>query len=145
MIIAELKTSDYDDWLPLWRANMEQQVSDDVTALTWKRICDTGFPIGGLGARMEDGGKLCGICHFIIHPTTGNSKFICYMQDLYVDPSARRKGVARALIMNLAAMGKLYDWARIYWLAEAKNEEAQRLYRTLGLKLDFTLHVLPIA
>ena len=95
MLITELKPSDYDSWLPLWQANMEGMVSNAVTSQTWDRICDIGFPIGGLGARLGEGQPLCGICHFIVHPTTGNSKFVCYLQDLYVDPSARRRGVAR--------------------------------------------------
>jgi hypothetical protein len=33
---------------------------------------------------------------------------------------------------------------RLYWLAEAKNGEAQALYRHLGAKLDFSLYVLPL-
>jgi ribosomal protein S18 acetylase RimI-like enzyme len=69
---------------------------------------------------------------------------IAYMQDLYVHPDHRRKGIARKLVTYLAALGTAQGWARIYWLAEGKNEAAQRLYETLGLKLDFTLHVLPL-
>ena len=75
---------------------------------------------------------------------TGHLKPVCYMQDLFVNPDHRRKGVGRQLVTALAAVGTHEGWARMYWLAEAQNAEAQMLYRTLGLKLDFTLHVLPL-
>ncbi len=144
MIVSALEPADYDQWLPLWRANMEHSVSDEVTAGTWRRICDPGFPIGGLCARFEEGGPIAGICHFILHPTTGSLKQVCYMQDLYVEPPCRNKGVARTLVTFLAAMGATQHWGRIYWLAEAQNMAAQRLYQSLGLKLNFTLHVMPL-
>jgi GNAT superfamily N-acetyltransferase len=144
VIITALQDTDYAQWLPLWHANMEHSVSDEVTTETWRRICDPEFPIGGLAARLNQDDPLCGICHFILHPTTGNIKPVCYMQDLYIDPAARRKGVAKALVNQLALIGKTEGWARIYWLAEAGNEAAQQLYKSLGLKLDFTLHVLPV-
>lgn len=143
-LIDSLKPADYTSWLPLWLANMEHSVSDEVTAETWRRICDPESVVGGLCARDAEDGPITGICHFILHPTTGNLKPVCYMQDLYIDPAFRRKGIARKLVAYLAAMGKVEQWARIYWLAEARNEAAQNLYRSLGLKLDFTLHVLPL-
>ena len=49
-----------------------------------------------------------------------------------------------ALVEKLIAHGKGERWARIYWLAEQKNPEAQALYNKLGVKLDFSLHVLPL-
>lgn len=66
------------------------------------------------------------------------------MQDLYINPAQRRRGLARGLVMALAGLGAAQGWARIYWLAEAENEAAQTLYKSLGYKLNFTLHVLPI-
>lgn len=144
MLITPLLANDYTEWLPLWLANMEHQVENQVTATTWARICDPDSMVGGLGARLHAKGPLVAICHYILHPTTGNIKLVCYMQDLYVDVDARRQGVAQALVQELAAMGKREHWARLYWLAESKNEAAQQLYQSLGLKLDFTLHVLPV-
>jgi GNAT superfamily N-acetyltransferase len=144
VIVSALGEPDYDQWLPLWQANMEHSVSDDVTAETWRRICDPDYPIGGLCVRLEKDGPARGICHFILHPTTGHMKPVCCMQDLYVDPAFRKRGLARSLVTALAAMGATQRWARIYWLAESGNESAQRLYASLGLKLDFTLHVVPL-
>lgn len=142
--ITPLSPADYTEWLPLWQANTEHSVSDDVTAQTWDRINSKESGIGGLCARESQTGPIAGICHYILHPTTGNLNPVCYMQDLYITPDFRRKGLARALVTHLAQIGGAEKWARLYWLAEGKNEAAQHLYRSLGLKLDFTLHVLPL-
>ncbi len=152
--IAELQPADFPDWLPLWDGNNQGQKNEAVTTETWARLTGADWQVYGLGAwiipsppRGEgqgEGAILAGILHYVIHPTTGNVKQVCYMQDLYVDPALRRQGIARALLDELARKGRREDWARIYWLAEESNEAAQTLYKTLGVKLDFSLHVLPL-
>lgn len=144
MIVTPLTHADYDQWLPLWEANNEGKCPPDVTKETWRRLCNKNEPVWGLAAR-DDSGKVMGITHYILHPTTGQIAPVCYMQDVFVDPAFRRQGIAREMILTLATMGKDKGFARMYWLAEGKNEAAQNLYKTLGTKLDFSLHVLPLS
>lgn len=87
---------------------------------------------------------MAGLVHYILHPVTGHIAPVCYMQDLFVDQRFRQRGIGRALVERLAQEGRRQKWARLYWLAESANEQAQALYRDLGLKLDFTFHVLPL-
>ena len=141
MIIRPFEKSDYKQWLPLWNANGHNQVTQDVTNQTWQRLCDPNAPVNGYGAFID--GQLAGIMHYILHPITGDLNPACYMQDLYTAEDMRRKGIARALVERLGLEGKDQGWARIYWLAEANNEPVQNLYKTLGIKLNFTFHVLP--
>ncbi len=140
-MIRPLQKSDYDVWLPLWQANCEGKISDEVTAETWRRICNPKEHVFGLGAFEDD--ILIGILHYILHPTTGQVEPVCYMQDLYVHEDHRRKGIARRMVWELAETGKSQSWARIYWLADKNNEAAQNLYKTLGIPIDFSLHILP--
>lgn len=116
---------------------------EKVTSETWTRLIDPDFPIHGLIAEKDS--RLIGLLHYVIHPTTGSIKPVCYMQDVYVDPAHRRKGIARKLIKHLSDTAKSHKkWARMYWLAESHNEAAQTLYQTLGVKMDFTLHMLKV-
>jgi len=142
-MIRPLDPSDYESWLPLWTRNCLNRIGDDVTAQTWARICDPGSAVKGLAAHRD--GRMAGILHYIVHPTTGSLFPACYMQDVFVDEAFRRQGVAKALILALTEIGRKERWARLYWVADAKNTAAQTLYKTLGIRLDFTLHVLPLA
>ena len=50
------------------------------------------------------------------------------MNDLYVEPAARGKGVGRALIEASAAVGRERGASRLEWMTAPSNETAQRLY-----------------
>ena len=142
LVVDDIKPEDHDAWLKLWDANNLGQKNDAIAKVTWHRLLNPASPVGGLLARAD--GKPIGLVHYILHPVTGHVEPVAYMQDLYVDPAFRRRGIGRALVEKLAATGKGERWARIYWLAEQKNPEAQALYNKLGVKLDFSLHVLPL-
>jgi ribosomal protein S18 acetylase RimI-like enzyme len=142
LTIRPLHTGDYQNWLPLWNGNNDGHYDAIVTDETWRRLNDPDFPVFGLCAELD--GAMAGLVHYVLHPTTGNLKLICYMQDVYVSPEFRQRGIARALVTDLAARALKQGWARVYWLADTQNTAAQNLYKNLGVKLDFTLHVLPI-
>lgn len=141
--IRPFNLQDFPAWLSLWNGNNDGVRNEVVTTETWARLIDPAFPVYGLGAEVN--GALVGLVHYVLHPTTGSIAMAAYMQDLYVDPAHRRTGIARALVEELAKIAGREKWSRLYWLAEGKNEAAQNLYKTLhktlGVKLDFTLHV----
>ena len=101
--IRALRHDDYDQWLALWNANNQGHINEEITAVTWQRLMDND-QVRGLVAVDND--TLCGLVHFILHPVTGHIKPVCYMQDVFVDPIHRRKGIGRQLVMALAALGK---------------------------------------
>ena len=142
MNIRSLHGRDEDQWRSLWHENMQNQASEALTETTWTRICSPDSPVYGLGA--WSGETLTGILHYVLHPTTGSLHHVCYMQDVYVAPAHRRKGIAKAMINELAQVGRQKGWERIYWIVEQNNQEAQNLYEGLGVKLDFSFHVLPL-
>ena len=139
--LRSLERKDHDQWLPLWQANCLHQISDEVTAETWRRLTNPKENVYGLGV-FDDNDKLLGFLHYILHPTTGFTAYACYMQDLYIDEAFRRQGYAKRLIWELHALGKAKKWSRIYWFAENNNIATQNLYKTLGIKIDFSLHML---
>lgn len=140
--IRPLEPGDYAEWLPLWDANNLGQVNAPLTQNTWQRLSDPAdHQVNGMAA--VEGGHVIGIMHYILHPTTGSLHPACYMQDLFVMPAHRGKGIARQLVMALEKQGKAEKWARIYWVADNTNEAAQALYRSLGIRLNFSFHVLP--
>ena len=83
---------DFAEWLPLWDANNLGQRDDAVTQETWRRILAEDEPVYGICA--EQNGSLLGIAHYILHPTTGHLKPVCYLQDVFVLPEQRGRGRA---------------------------------------------------
>lgn len=139
--IRALQQNDFPNWLPLWDANNMGRKNENLTTETWSRLMSDDAPVYGLCAIKQ--GDLAGILHYILHPITGSIDPACYMQDLFVDENHRKKGLARKMVQELTKIGRTEKWARIYWLAEADNTAAQALYKNLGVKLNFTLHVFP--
>lgn len=140
--IRPLMEDDFDHWLPLWDANNLGEVNKELTAETWRRLNDSNFPIFGLCAHEE--GKIIGILHYVVHPTTGNIKMIAYMQDLFIPEYHRRKGIGKALVQELATIGMKERWARIYWLTDNDDDATQAFYKNLGVKINFGLHIWPL-
>jgi len=141
MLIREFERGDYASWLPLWQENCEYKISDDVTAQTWQRLTHKAQKVHGLGLFNSDE-VMIGFLHYILHPTTGCFNDACYMQDIFIATEHRGQGLAKRLMWELQDVRKKQNWSRIYWFAENSNLAAQNLYKTLGMKLDFSLHMI---
>jgi GNAT superfamily N-acetyltransferase len=55
-----------------------------------------------------------------------------YLEDLFVRPELRGRGIGRALLANLAQRCVREDLARLEWAVLDWNEPALRFYRSLG-------------
>jgi GNAT superfamily N-acetyltransferase len=55
-----------------------------------------------------------------------------YLEDLFVHPRARRRGVATALLEHLRARARDRGCGRFEWMVLDWNVDAQQLYRRLG-------------
>ncbi len=91
---------------------------------TWRRVL-ADDEVHGLGARLD--GRLVGIAHYLFHVTFWSAES-CYLQDLFVDGSARGFGVARALISRVGAVARERGASRLYWTTKEDNVTARLLY-----------------
>jgi len=57
-----------------------------------------------------------------------------YLEDLYVDPTFRRTGVARTLLDHVWSVGRSEGCRRMQWVVHRRNESALRLYRSFGAR-----------
>jgi ribosomal protein S18 acetylase RimI-like enzyme len=95
------------------------------------------------GAPVGDG-PLAGFANYVLRPHTFSSRMVCYLEDLWVEPSARGAGWGRKFIDGLIARGRARGWRRIYWHTEADNAAARRLYDRVSrltnyVRYDITL------
>ena len=59
---------------------------------------------------------------------------LLYLEDLYVTPSARRAGVARALMREVAREARRRGCARVAWAVLDWNADARKFYARLGAR-----------
>lgn len=55
-----------------------------------------------------------------------------WLDDLYIDAAQRGKGIGRAMMAQLAAIGKEEGCARVDWTVDVENEGGQRFYADIG-------------
>ena len=88
--------------------------------------------------------RVIGIAHYVLSPYSWGTHYICYLEDLFVTPSARNAGAGRALIRWLHTEANRQGWKRLYWMTDADHKTAQRLYdrvaqKTRWLRYDMDL------
>ncbi len=125
--VAALSRADHARWLELargYKAFYKTAVTEAQYARAWQRLL-ANDRVWGLGAHLD--GKLVGITHYLFHTGTWNDQ-VCYLQDLFVDPAVRGRGVAGALIKGVAAAALAQGAERLYWLTQDHNATARALY-----------------
>jgi GNAT superfamily N-acetyltransferase len=139
--IRPASPSDEAAWRRLWAGYVKfyrAAVSEEVTAATWARILDPSSNIDALVAQA--GGKVIGFCNYLYHDSTWDTRPICYLQDLYVDPDARGGGAAKALILACEAAAKAKGAFRLYWQTQEYNAPARSLYDTITPRSSFIVY-----
>lgn len=137
-IIRPLGAADQAAWLPLWKAYQafyHVEIPDDVSAVTWTRLVDPAEPMGG--ALAWDEGAAVGLVHHIRHRSSWTVGDYCYLQDLFVAPKARGRGVGRRLIERVYAVAREAGCSRVHWLTHETNAEAMLLYDRLAERSGF--------
>lgn len=139
--VRPLQSSDQERWRELWRGYQsfyDVDLPQSVTDATWKRLLDDSEPMFGLVA--QDNGATVGITNYIFHLSTWLEEQTCYLQDLFVDPTARGKGAGRALIEAVYARADLVTNGRVYWLTHEGNTNARAVYDQLARHSGFIVY-----
>jgi GNAT superfamily N-acetyltransferase len=126
--VREALSSDEADWRLLWagyNAFHQAVVADEITSWTWRRIVDPETPM--IGRVAADGGRPVGFSISVLHEGTWVKTPICYLEDLFVSPGCRGKGIGRMLIEDLLDLAAQHGWSRLYWHTRQDNP-ARRLY-----------------
>ena len=135
--------SDETTWRKLWRGYCDYYQADvpsAVTDRTWKRILDPDSAIMCIVAEVD--GHVYGFANCVVHENTWEVQPVCYLEDLYVLPSARGHGIATALVEWLRNAMRAEGWARLYWMTQTDNEQARQLYDRFTRADGFVRYVL---
>ncbi|CAB4813382.1 unannotated protein [freshwater metagenome] len=131
--IRPVAAGDKERWLDLFKQYIifyKSNLSDEQFELNWQRL-NSDFNINGLVAEVD--GQVVGFAHYIFRPSTWDKNDFCYLEDLFVDPAIRSKGVGRALINELEKIAVAKGSKRLYWTTAPDNEVARKLYDKVAI------------
>jgi GNAT superfamily N-acetyltransferase len=144
--VRRLQDGDRDRWLKLWAGYLSfyrAEISDHVTEVTFRRLRDGCDGMLGLVATAPDGEPV-GIAHLVFHPSTWAINGYCYLEDLYVDRSARGGDVSRALFDAVFGEARARGSERVYWHTQQFNGAARSLYDTVGRLTSMVEYEVPL-
>jgi GNAT superfamily N-acetyltransferase len=82
----------------------------------------------------EDGGVVVGFALFFHNYSTFRGKPCIHLEDLFVEPAHRGRGLGKALLRALARLAVERGCARVEWSVLNWNEPSIRFYELLGAR-----------
>ncbi len=141
LTIRPMEPSDLEGWRALWDGYLtfyESALTEEMTALTWSRLHDMTVPLHGWIALLD--GKPVGFTHSQEHLSTWSAGPYVYLEDLFVDVSARGSGAGRALINAVYDHAGTVGAAKVYWQTARTNTTARHLYDSIAEDSGFMVY-----
>jgi GNAT superfamily N-acetyltransferase len=83
----------------------------------------------------EWNGEVAGFAVWFINFSTFSGRSGIYLEDLFVRPALRGKGIGKALLSHLAKQCVTNGWARLQWSVLDWNTPSIEFYKSLGAVL----------
>jgi GNAT superfamily N-acetyltransferase len=139
---------DLDELLPLMRAYCEfyrvAPTDEDLLAMARELIAESDYEGVQILARDEDGRALGFATVFWTWSTLRASR-VGVMNDLFVAPDARGRGIAEALIAECAERCRARGATSLGWQTAKDNRRAQAVYERIGAAreewVDYSLEI----
>ncbi|KAJ5087556.1 hypothetical protein N7456_011172 [Penicillium angulare] len=137
--ITKLNHDDLNEWAALFKDYIKfygTSLPEEQYEKTFQRILDSESDLNALVMRERQGEsqetKMVGIAHFFPQQTPWSEKQMMLLNDLFVDPSLRGKGLGRKMIQAVADLSKEMGCLRLQWVTKHDNVQARRLYDTMA-------------
>jgi len=128
----------FDKWFTLYAryaTDLGTPVDRRTAETVWRWLLDGTHRVAGVFA-FGDRNELAGLAHYRPFPRTLNGNEACFLDDLYVAESYRRRGVARQLVERVNAIARQRGWTEIRWVTQPENEAARALYEAIAERSD---------
>jgi GNAT superfamily N-acetyltransferase len=139
MLIRPMDATDRGGWDPLWQGYLtfyKASVDAATTDVTFARLTSGSEPMGAFIA-VESDGRAVGMVHWILHRSCWTQGDYCYLQDLFVVPELRGKGIGKQLIQAVYARSAEQGASRVWWLTHETNTDAMHLYDKVAARSGF--------
>jgi ribosomal protein S18 acetylase RimI-like enzyme len=124
-------------WRDMWLdyiGSSTSNLAEEIHQHTYSRIRSDADGLLGLIAVTD---QPVGFAHYYFHPSSYSLTDACTLEDLYVAPQARGRGIGLALIEAVAARAKQAQAPALHWKTRLSNTTAQSLYERLAVRTEF--------
>ncbi len=139
-VVRDMRPDDHAAFIEMWADFVSlapgEPGNHGMGELNWQRLIDPSHPLKGIVA-VDDADAPVGFTLYLAFPFTWARGDVCYLQDIYTRAEARGKGVAQAMIAELEARGRAAGWFKIFWMTQADNFIAQRVYDKVAERKDY--------
>lgn len=138
IIIRRARKDDCPRILQLIRDLALYEKAPEEVTVSQEHFEDSGFGPSPVwwGFVAETGGKVVGFALWYIRYSTWKGQRM-YLEDFYVEPEMRGRGIGAMLFERLTEEGKALGLHGMVWQALDWNEPALNFYRKYGAKFDY--------
>ncbi len=145
-MVRPVEPGDFSDWVRLFRGYAEfygRSLTDEQLRLVWSWIHDEQVVTALLVVPAEGDGTAVGLAHLRSWIRPLRAARCGYLDDLFVDPSARGTGAVDALFVAINTLAVAQGWDVVRWTTAEDNHRAQAAYdrvadRTTWVTYDMT-------
>jgi len=144
-LIRAVRLEDQPDWQNLYRQYGEFYkvgMTDETLATVWGWLHDPTHVVEGLVAEQD--GRVVGLGHYRNMPSPLRGIEVGFLDDLFVDPSARGSRVGELLIARLVEIAKERGWPKIRWITADDNYRARTLYDRVAVKSGWNTYEITV-
>ena len=142
-MIREIRLDDKKQWKILYRGYADfykVEMNDKILNTVWEWIHDKNHDVCGLVYEQDN--KIIGLAHYRKMPSPLRGKYIGFLDDLFVDPNHRRKGIGEKMIEELNVISRRNNWNLVRWITRDDNIKAKSLYEKLSKKTNWEVYEL---
>lgn len=137
--VRPARPQDEASWRALYAAYATFYEQDSVDhSLVWGWIHDPAHEVEALVAERD--GVLVGLAHVraFARPLAGSVGG--WLDDLFVDPTARGTGVVDALLDAVRALARQRGWSVVRWVTADDNHRAQAVYDRVATRTTWVTY-----
>jgi ribosomal protein S18 acetylase RimI-like enzyme len=140
-MIRKLERKDKENWIKLYCGYAKfykVSMNNEILNTLWNWIHDENHVVNGISYELE--GKIVAIAHYRTMPRPIKGQYICFLDDLFVEPDFRGQKIAQKLISYLKSLSKANNWDGIRWITHSSNKNAKKLYDKIANNTGFELY-----
>ena len=89
---------------------------------------------------LSEQGEGIGLAHCVVHPSTWSEAPSCYLEDLFVAPTARDRISAEPSWRRQSGHRSSAPAGRLYWHTQSYNGRARSLYDLVARPTSFVVY-----